>query len=51
MSLPTDFAVGPTAFEITVSDPQDSIVNESQTWVIKPIERLQTDSSDRLSLM
>ena len=51
VSLPSDFAVGPTAFEITVSDPQDSIVNESQTWVIKPIERLQTDSSDRLSLM
>ena len=51
VSLPTDFAVGPTSFEITVSDPQDSIVNERQTWVIKNIESLQTDSADRLSLM
>lgn len=51
VSLPTDFAVGPTSFEITVSDSQDSVVNESQTWVIKSIESLQTDSSDRLSLM
>ena len=51
VSLPADFAVGPTSFGITVSDPQDSIVNERQTWIIKPIERLQTESSDRLSLM
>lgn len=51
VSLPTDFAVGPTSFEFTVSDSEEFIVNESQTWVIKSIESLQTDSSDRLSLI
>ena len=51
VSLPIDFAVGPASFEFTVSDLEDSIVNERQTWVIKSIESLQTDSSDRLSLM
>ena len=51
VSLPTGFAVGPTSFEFTVSDSEDSIVNERQTWVIKSIESLQTDNSDRLSLM
>lgn len=51
VSLPIDFAFGPASFEFTVSDLEDSIVNERQTWVIKSIESLQTDSADRLSLM
>ena len=51
VALPLDFAVGPTSFEITVSDSEDSVSNESSTWVIRSIQTLGTDSQDRLSLL
>jgi hypothetical protein len=50
VSLPPDFAVGRTYFEVIVSDLQDSVSVERSTWVIKSLEILDSDTSARMSL-